>query len=519
MNKRFLSIILALTMILSLAACGDNSGSTAPAAPSGTEQASPAASGTPAATTENAQNTQGSASTETPSTIGETVPEAVPEVADAYEYQPVTEDELTWSYDSATDTLTISGEGPMKDYDYDVPEWDEYYETTKKIVIGDGVTSIGCYAFYGYDVLYEVILPESLEYIGEYAFYNDWALEKLKLPKGLKYIDDRAFYNILIHPDGDFVIPDGVEYIGAEAFHSAVKEGKVIIPASVYYIGRQAFTNMGSGDFVVGPENRYYASVDGVLYDKDVTTLITFPGDNIRNIKVFDVPDTVRTILDESLNAIYNLEEINIPASVEEIETGAIFYNHALTAINVDPANQNYIDVDGVLYDKDIATLICFPEQKPVNGYQIPDSVRTIGKFAFSNFDWLEDIGLPASLEDIEENAFFWTSLSGDLVLPAGVKHVGGLAFSYTSITSLDFGESLETLDSEAVEYCYSLEKVIIPATVKTISRAAFGWYPEDYPELKEIIFEGSEAQWDAIEFTEDDYATWPDDIHITFMN
>ena len=105
---------------------------------------------------------------------------------------------LTWVFDSEG-TLTIGGTGDMDNYGYSYrPSWISEEELIKKIIIEDGVTSIGNEAFflnelYPYKNLTEVIISESVKTIGTYAFYNDKNLIKIEIPENVKYIGADAF--------------------------------------------------------------------------------------------------------------------------------------------------------------------------------------------------------------------------------------------------------------------------------------------------------------------------------------
>ncbi|MDE7093848.1 MAG: leucine-rich repeat protein, partial [Oscillospiraceae bacterium] len=102
---------------------------------------------------------------------------------------------LTWTFDTATGTLTISGTGGMKNF-YDTansPTWSYLSENIKKVVIEDGVTSIGDEAFFGYSSLESVSIPDSLTSIGKYAFGYCTSLESVILPESVEYIGYHAF--------------------------------------------------------------------------------------------------------------------------------------------------------------------------------------------------------------------------------------------------------------------------------------------------------------------------------------
>ena len=77
--------------------------------------------------------------------------------------------------------------------------------------------------------------------------------------------------------------------------------------------------------------------------------------------------------------------QINIPSTVKVIGEGAFYGISTLQAINVDPANPNYCDIDGVLFSADKSTLISYPNAKPVTEYVVPEGVTTLATYAFVN--------------------------------------------------------------------------------------------------------------------------------------
>lgn len=125
------------------------------------------------------------------------------------------ESNITWEL-SETGTLTLSGNGPMKDYEYDSEEdWLGQKDCIKKVIIGDGITSIGSYAFYDCNDLKSVMFPDSLEIIGNSAFYGCNDLKNVILPDSLEIIGDDAFAVCGLE---EIDIPANVSKIGQTAF-------------------------------------------------------------------------------------------------------------------------------------------------------------------------------------------------------------------------------------------------------------------------------------------------------------
>ena len=155
---------------------------------------------------------------------------------------------LTWTI-SDDGVLTISGTGPMNDYGYSGGPWGGF----TSVVVEDGVTTIGAYAFYRNSLLSSISLPEGLISIGGYAFYCCEALEEIKLPSTLTSIGHSSFYrcNGLEYVD----IPYGVTGIPTDAFHGCRQLKTVNIPASVTTIGSYVFEYCDNLESVVIPDS------------------------------------------------------------------------------------------------------------------------------------------------------------------------------------------------------------------------------------------------------------------------
>ena len=192
------------------------------------------------------------------------------------------------------------------------------------------------------------------------------------------------------------------------------------------------------------------------------------------------------------------LTTITIPASVTSIGEFAFINCPALTAIAVDEGNSVYKSVDGVLFSKDVSTLICFPDGKsdftfppnttsiaprlfyfcsPLTKVTIPASVTTIGKEAFKSCSCLSIVNLAegSQLATIGESAFNGTALT-TVTIPASVTTIGNNAFDgCISLSSVIFAEGSQlTAIEEAVFIGTALTTVTIPATVMSIGNDAF---------------------------------------------
>ena len=141
------------------------------------------------------------------------------------------------------------------------------------------VTSIGNYAFYNCSKLTSITIPEGVTTIGDYAFYNCSALTSVTIGKSVTSIGNYAFYNC--SKLTNVTIPERVTTIGDYTFYNCSALTSVTIGKSVTSIGNEAFSNCRNlEDITVSEENNTYSSVNGVLYDKDQTSIIIIPDKN-----------------------------------------------------------------------------------------------------------------------------------------------------------------------------------------------------------------------------------------------
>ncbi len=199
----------------------------------------------------------------------------------------------------------------------------------------------------------------------------------------------------------------------------------------------------------------------------DNTVKITGYTDSTQRTEV-TVPDEIEglpvtEIADFSIFNAESLQTIYIGKNVTTIGDWSMTNNQRLTAFVVDEANTAFCSVDGVLYSKDMKTLIYFPPAKDITfnkfgeaqnttQYAIADGVETISTKAFYKCYYIDQITIPDSVKRIEEKAFHRTS----------------------ALTSLNLPASLEFIGKDAFAYCENIESVTIPAGIKEIQEYAF---------------------------------------------
>ncbi len=197
-----------------------------------------------------------------------------------------------------------------------------------------------------------------------------------------------------------------------------------------------------------------------------------FRGTDLTSI---EIPDSVTEI---GYNAFDTtpLETITIGKNVKDIGEDVFNMCTSLRSIKVDEDNKYYKSVDGILYNKKMTQLICYPPQKSGTSFTVPNSVRVIRANAFSNCKNLSSIPIPDSVTTIGRCAFM----------------------SCNSLVTMSIPEGVTQVDDHVFEYCTSLVTVKLPATTARIGTQTFNRCDN----LSKIIFTGSEDRWNKIDIS-----------------
>ena len=209
---------------------------------------------------------------------------------------------------------------------------------------------------------------------------------------------------------------------------------------------------------------------------KSVTSIGNYAFEYCENITSVTIPDSVTSIGFCVFSNCTSLTSITIPNSVTSISGGAFENCTSLTAINVASENSNYVSVNGVLYNKDKTTIICYPAGKKDNNYKIPDSVTEIDDYAFNGCISLSSVTIPNSVTSIGVYAFEYCASLKSITIPDSVPLVGPGAFSNcTNLTSVTIQNGVMYIGNEAFANCTSLTGITIPDSVTWIGRYSFG--------------------------------------------
>ena len=362
-------------------------------------------------------------------------------------------DKVQWTY-TADGTLTIRGSGPMYDFwwvsgsigsEWYTRPWTVYMPAVHSVVIEEGVTSVGSYAFCEDDgQLATVQLPESLTSIGDGAFDGCRSLTSIAIPDGVTAIGKSAFSDCTSLTS--IAIPDGVTAIDDFTFFRCTSLASVVIPDSVTSIGEKAFYNCSSLTSIVIPNG--------------VTAIGESAFAGCTSLASVVIPDSVTSIGENAFSSCTTLATVKLGGGLTSIEAG-LFDGCPITDLTIS---------EGVTTIGERA----FAGGK-FQKLTLPDSITTIGPSAFSGCADLTSVTFGSSLTTIEDRAFANCKLYS-VKLPDSVRTLGAYAFNacaYMTVVSLN---SVTTIGERAFSGCNRLSHADIPKTVTSLGAGAFAY-------------------------------------------
>lgn len=384
---------------------------------------------------------------------------------------------ITYTFDEDTGVMILTGTGAT--YSQSYPYFNQAdREKLKKLIIGDGITSIGERMFDQCENLTEIEFPETLTYIGFYTFGHCKSLTNLDLPDSLETLYSCAFvycsglktvhigknlksmsgscidttqmesfsvdsanvyysaidgnlYNaggttLISYCAGktasSFQIPEGVLEISGYAF-SDCGEGnplkKVVLPSSMKVLGGYAFRSAYSLEEIILPDGLTKIGAGAFMY--------------CYGLKSITIPESV-TSIEYAAFETSSIETLYIPAGLTKLADGALQRMGKLTAFYVDEGNPMYKTVDGVLFTKDGKQLLYYPLGSTATAYSIPNGVESLGDIVFENCK-LKTVTFPDSLISIGKYCFAYSKLTS-VYLPASVTDIASGAFQYSTYLS-----------------------------------------------------------------------------------
>lgn len=437
--------------------------------------------------------------------------------------------------------------------------------------IADGVTSINGQTFYHCDSLTSVSIPASVTNIRtmkswprKNAFEDCSKLEEIIVDNanstycsqdGILYrqkqliipdgsLPDNQADSLICCPagkEGTLTIPDGISGIENGAFNECGNLVRIEIPTSISSISDDSFLNCHSlTDIIVSEGNTEYVSVQGLLYTKNMASLVCCPAGKSGCIVVSDETQRIEAFAFDGCNI---LTEITIGKNITSFNSdrSAITFNMCsnLESIIVDSSNKVYSSLDGILYSKDMSQLICCPPGKK-NSVTVPNGVTLINDYSFYNCIYLEKIVIPKSVKTIalysdgcadvfrncknlseiivnDDNEKYSSvegimylkgdslyvcpeGKEGSITIPEGTHFINYDAFkNCDKLSSIQFPESLDTIESNAFAGCTNIKNMELPEGIHSIHSSTFQnctqlgsiYIPESVTSIANDAFDG----------------------------
>ena len=374
--------------------------------------------------------------------------------SDSYQCGP----SLFYNFSSSSGTLSFTGSGTMDNFIYETIPWRQNSNAITSIVIPEGVTSIGDYAFYGCSKLKSVSLPSTLKSIGDEAFDDCTLLENISIPDGVTRIAKKTFYRCRNLTNVE--LPSSLKSIGEEAFSECKNLYSISIPYGTETLENGAFARCDGLTYVLIPDT--------------VETIGNWVFTDCIALKVADIPQNVKIIGERAFKSCRRLET--------EVELKQI----------TDLGEQAFYDCEK------ITSLV------------ISSSITEIPNGAFNSCYALQSVTLPDSVTRIGDLAFCGGVFS-TFQNPKGLKSVGHSAFAACkNLTSYVIPDGMTTIGRTLFRKCSSLSQVVIPGSVTLDEASAF----DGCTSLTDIQFGGSQEDWNNISFGSSNTPVFSANIH-----
>ena len=373
---------------------------------------------------------------------------AAPVMADRFETWGKCGENLTWSIDNDMVILTISGTGEMYDWKRtDDLRWGGLDLCIQTVDIKTGVTSIGNWAFQEFTNLKSINIPDSVTRIGDYALAFCRNLQTINIS------EDNQNYMVV---EGILFNSDATTLLRYPAGATATG---YTIPDTVTSIGSGAFYGCGNLENIsVSNENQNFTVLDGVLFNRDATTLLSYPAG--KTATEYTIPNGVTSIGNGAFYSCTNLVSVSIPNSVTSIGDNAFAECDRLTDVTIP---------DGVTSIGDGAFAKC----DELTSVTIPNSVTSIGDGAFSGCTNLS-VSIPDGVTRIGDEAFSNCYSLTSITIPKSVLSIGNRAFYNCNLVSVSISDGVESIGDEAFSECGRLTSISIPDSVTSIGKMAF---------------------------------------------
>ena len=391
---------------------------------------------------------------------------------------------LTWKLSYGT--LTISGTGKMDSYSSGGAPWHSQRAYIGRIVISEGVTSIGECAFEECTNVTSISIPDSVTELNEYCFYACESMKSITIPQSVTRIADGVFVACEKLTD--------IYYGGTDASWKHITSWNAGLGNNVRIHSTGVFTGKCGDNLTWKIDNDEVLTISGTGRIPDYNDPSS-GGNNTApwygyayQIKKVVLGSGVQNIGNDAFADCYGMTDITIPDGVTSIGDSAFDGCSALTEISI-PGTVSSIG-DSAFYGCSALTEI-----------SIPGTVSSIGDSVFSGCSALTEISIPDTVSSIGDSAFSRCSALTEISIPSTVSSIGSYAFSGCALREVEIPQGITSIQTRTFQYCTQLTKITIPDSVTSVEICAF----DNCPVLKTVYYGGTEAQWEGMHV--DNYA------------
>lgn len=353
----------------------------------------------------------------------------------------------------------------------------KYIGHSKTVIVPEGIEELESSSFWDNQSIEEVVLPSTLKNMGGDTFYNCKNLRKINIPCSVELMGNNPFagcplvkvtneskhyvtkngalytadmktmiYCSIKGNESEFVVPEGVTVICKHTFFLCDRFTRIVLPASLEKMENNPFSGCSKLELV--NHSKAYFIKDDVIYNGFKTSVVGALN-KIKNKRLV-ILDGVKTINRNSFWNCKGIECIVFPKSLNDIG-----YNPFVGCSNIhfESNSPYYKVVDGVLYNKDMSKVVCYPSWKAVGHVKLPDSVRTLERGAFSGCDKMTGLDLH-NVNIVNKSCFTNCSSLKSLYCSDLITYIGEWAFAYCSSLEEVSINSKAIVDNNAFSNC-----------------------------------------------------------------
>lgn len=353
----------------------------------------------------------------------------------------------------------------------------KYIGSSKKVIVPEGIEELESSSFWDNQAIEEVLLPNSLTNMGGDTFYNCKNLKRINIPENVSLMGNNPFtgcpdivvdnqsphfimendalytsdkktmiYCSIKGKETEFVVPEGVVVICKHTFFLCDRFEKITLPKSLKKMENNPFSGCSKLE-LVNKSNAYFIK-DDVIYNGFKTSVVGTLN-KIKSKKLM-LLDGIKTINRNSFWNCKGIETIVFPESLEDIG-----YNPFVgcSDIHFESKSPYYKVVDGVLYNKDLSKIVCYPAWKAIGDIKLLENVITLERGAFSGCDKMTSINLH-NVNIVNKSCFTNCSSLKELYCSDLVTYVGEWAFAYCSSLEKVSVKAGTIVDNNAFSNC-----------------------------------------------------------------